>query len=265
MRTHRDSTRTDALVNAGPVGSYDPNSQPLPMRTYADVDHAFAYFNNALFGGRLPPCLITFQRTRRSYGYFSGNRFVNVSDNNEITDEISLNPIYFQREMPRKILATLVHEMVHLEQQHFGNPGRGRYHNCEFAVLMNRVGLIASDTGEEGGRSSGEHMSHYVSPGGAFDRASDFYLAHHSAVFFQDRAYHVIQTGENSSGGGISGEGPDREGVDVDRAVRERERKAASKTRFYCPTPKCTVAWAKRGSEFICAKCEQGMLPGRRP
>ena len=50
-----------------------------------------------------------------------------------MTDEIALNPRYFQCARSTEVLATLAHEMAHLWQHHHGKPGRGRYHNQEWA------------------------------------------------------------------------------------------------------------------------------------
>ena len=44
-------------------------------QTYSELQHAYDHFNQALFGGQLPSCLITLQREKRSYGYFSSKRF----------------------------------------------------------------------------------------------------------------------------------------------------------------------------------------------
>ena len=37
-------------------------------RTYATLQAAVRHFNRALFGSRLPPCLITFQRRANALG-----------------------------------------------------------------------------------------------------------------------------------------------------------------------------------------------------
>ena len=47
---------------------------------YAELQDAFSHFNLTLFGSTLPPCLITLQRERRTYGYFSSQRFVHQSE-----------------------------------------------------------------------------------------------------------------------------------------------------------------------------------------
>ncbi len=88
-------------------------------------------FNAELFGGKLPPCLITMQRHKGAYGYFSSERFASASDPEEVTDEIALNPVHFATRTPTDVLSTLAHEMVHLWQDHFGHVSRPGYHNRE--------------------------------------------------------------------------------------------------------------------------------------
>ena len=99
-----------------------------------------------------------------------GSRFGTL-DGEEITDEIALNPSHFRARTTEQNLSTLVHEMVHLWQHHFGKPSRTGYHNKEWAAMMKAVGLIPSDTGAPGGKETGQHVSHYIEADGAFDRA----------------------------------------------------------------------------------------------
>ena len=100
-----------------------------PTRTtYQGLTEAYDFFNERLFGGRLPRCLITMQRQKGAYGYFAGKRF-GSRDGKEITDEIALNPAHFKNRTTEESLSTLAHEMCHLEQEHFGKPSRRSYHN----------------------------------------------------------------------------------------------------------------------------------------
>ena len=55
--------------------------------------------------------------------YFAGGRF-GTRDGQEVTDEIALNPSHFRHRTTEQSLSTLVHEMTHLEQHHFGKPSR---------------------------------------------------------------------------------------------------------------------------------------------
>lgn len=80
--------------------------------TYTHLRDAYDFFNAELFDNKLPPCLVTLQRHRGTYGYFCYERFKEFGAENK-TDEIALNPAHFDRGAER-VLSTLVHEMVHL-------------------------------------------------------------------------------------------------------------------------------------------------------
>jgi SprT-like family len=204
-------------------------------RTYTSLDAAYDYFNRELFGGTLPPCLITMQRHKGAYGYFSGERFASLEDPEEVTDEIALNPATFATRTPRQILSTLVHEMAHTWQHHHGKPSRGGYHNSQWAAKMREVGLIPTGTGEPGGRETGQKMSHYIEEGGRFDKACAVYLAAGDAILYHDRA------------------------GDED-ATKTRRKKAASKTKFTCPACEQN-AWAKPDAHLTCTDCGEEMEP----
>lgn len=152
---------------------------------YAELQQAYEHFNQRLFDGKLPDCLITFQREKRTYGYFSHRRFVRRTG--EHTDELALNPAYFSVCPIEEVMSTLVHEMSHLWQYHFGTPGRRGYHNHEWADKMEAIGLMPSDTGRPGGRRVGEHMADYIMAGGPFELACRELLSMQFTVSWLDR------------------------------------------------------------------------------
>lgn len=134
---------------------------------YAELQQAYDFYNSALFDGALPSCLITFQRQKKTLGYFSSMRFGRRDGLK--SDEIALNPEYFAVVPMIEVLQTLVHEQTHLWQSHFGKPSRACYHNQEWADKMEAVGLMPSDTSRPGGKRVGQHMGDYVLPGGRFE------------------------------------------------------------------------------------------------
>lgn len=134
---------------------------------YARLVEAYEWFNDRLFDGRLPQCLITLQRHPHARGYYWHGQ-VHARRGKRSAAEIALNPDAFPGRTDRDVLSTLVHEMVHLWQYEFGEPGRGRYHNEEWADKMDEVGLRPTDTGRPGGRRTGDRMTHYVVRGGRF-------------------------------------------------------------------------------------------------
>lgn len=87
----------------------------------------------------------------------------------KVVHEISINPDFMNRE-DRDWHSTLVHEMCHLWQEDFGRPSRGGYHNSQWADKMIQVGLMPSDTGEAGGKRTGQSITHYIIPGGKFEQ-----------------------------------------------------------------------------------------------
>jgi hypothetical protein len=184
-----------------------------------------------LFDGKLPRCLITMQRKNKSYGYFAGGRFGTL-DGEEIANEIALNPSHFRQRTTEQNLSTLVHEMVHLWQHHHGKPSRTGYHNKEWATMMKAVGLIPSDTAAHGGKETGQHVSHYIEAGGAFDRA----CADLVKLGFIVPYVELWTEGEEKT----------------------RKKKAASKTKYTCASCDLNV-WGKPEIKVICGPCMELM------
>jgi hypothetical protein len=199
------------------------------MQASDEFSQAYGFFNARLFADRLPHALITMQRRGKSYGYFAGERF-GIRDGEEITtDEIALNPAHFKERTVEDSLSTLVHEMCHLEQHHFGKPSRNGYHNRRWAETMKSVGLIPSNTGKTGGKQTGQQMDHYIQPGGPFDLACRALLDDGFTLSF----------------------------VDLWKTP-ERWKKAASKTKYTCPG--CGLnAWGKPEIHLVCGECKERM------
>ena len=152
---------------------------------YDELQHAFNHFNHALFADLLPPAILTLQRDRKSYGYFSSSRFVRRSG--ELADEIAMNPAHFAVQTTENILSTLAHEMVHQWQYHHGKPGRRGYHNTEWAARMETVGLMPSHTAAPGGKRTGEQMDHFIVQGGPFAAACSALLLGPFTINWLDR------------------------------------------------------------------------------
>jgi predicted SprT family Zn-dependent metalloprotease len=202
---------------------------PSPTATtYTALQTAYDHFNAQLFGGQLPPCLVTLQRKAKAYGYFAPQRF-GGRDGANVTDEIALNPSHFKDRTDEQSLSTLAHEMAHLWQQHFGKPGRTAYHNKEWAAKMHEIGLHPSTTGAPGGKETGQKCSHYIVDGGPYARA---YAA-------------LARTGFAPLYVELWAEGD----------AAKAKKKAASKTKYTCPD--CDAnAWAKPHTRLICGECE---------
>jgi len=140
--------------------------------TYGALEVAYNFFNDRLFDGRLMPCLFVMQRGKNTRnGHFHAEIWQSQEVELYAADDMSINPNTMQGRTVRDMLSTLVHEMTHLEQHHHGEPSRNGYHNKEWGELMDRVGLTPSNTGEPGGKRTGQQMTHYIETGGPFDAA----------------------------------------------------------------------------------------------
>lgn len=202
------------------------NTKTPTGQTYGTFESAFAHFNERLFGGTLPPCLITVQRHKGAYGYFSGDRFGKVGAA-ETTDEIAMNPTHFNGRPIRETLSTLAHEMVHLWQHRHGKPPRRAYHDKQWGAKMKEIGLYPSSTAQPGGKETGQKVSHYIIEGGAFDRACAAWLEQNPGTLYHDRA------GDEET----------------------RKKKRASKTKYSCPDCQA-AAWGKPDLHIVCGDCD---------
>lgn len=153
---------------------------------YGFMEAAFAHFNNELFDGKLPKCLITVQREKNTMGYFSPDRWSNR--NGKKAHEIAINPSYFANHKVIEIFQTLVHEQCHLWQCVYGKQhSRAGYHNKEWADKMEDIGLIPSDSGEAGGKKTGQKMSDYPLEDGLFVNASKRFIESGFSLEWTDR------------------------------------------------------------------------------
>jgi hypothetical protein len=95
---------------------------------------------------------------------------------------------------------------------------------------MREVGLIPTDTGQPGGKETGQAVTHLVEKGGRFDTVCAAYLATKPTFLYHDRA------GDEET----------------------RKKKAASKTKYTCPG--CGLnAWAKPDANLVCGDCGERM------
>ena len=234
--------------------------RPTPQ-TYAELQQAYDHFNRTLFGSELPACLLTLQREKSTQGYFSAQRFVH-RDGVNFTDEIAINPSFFSVVPPKEIMQTIVHEMVHAWQHHFGEPGRRRYHNQEWARKMEDVGLMPSSTGQPGGAKTGEKMSDYPIVGGAFDQAcADLLGQPDYAISWLDR-FPPEPPSEGREGGRAGPRKPIALPAALENAIElPTDENKTNRVKQRCPT--CgNQAWCKPGMKLACGEddCQLVMM-----
>jgi hypothetical protein len=138
------------------------------MEDYLTLESIFKFFNKKFFSSNLPDAIITLQRRKNCYGYFSPCRFENRTNKKVTKDEIAMNPDKFSKG-DKEIMQTMAHEMCHMWQHHFGlKKSLKTYHNKEWANKMEEIGLIPSSTGQPGGKRTGQKMADYIDPKGNF-------------------------------------------------------------------------------------------------
>jgi predicted SprT family Zn-dependent metalloprotease len=138
------------------------------MEDYLTLESIFNFFNKKFFDNKLPEAIITLQRKRNCMGYFSPSRFENRTNKKITKDEIAMNPDRFSKG-DKEIMQTMAHEMCHMWQHHFGlKKSLKTYHNKEWGNKMEEMGLIPSNTGEIGGKRTGQKMADYIDPKGNF-------------------------------------------------------------------------------------------------
>jgi hypothetical protein len=120
--------------------------------------------------------------------------------------------------------------MTHLEQQHFGKPGKDGYHNKEWGGLMDAVGLEPTSTGMPGGARTGKKVTHMIVAGGPFDLACAQFLAQG-----HDLSWFTLPP------------------------MAKAKKPDLSKVKHCCPECDAKV-WGKLGIRVFCGDCDVQML-----
>ena len=205
--------------------SYDRNmKEPITPTEYRAFQKAYDFFNAELFGASLPHVLVTLQRHAKARGYFAPERFTGRTEATAV-HELALNPDTFTGRTDEEILSTLAHEMAHVWQQTHGKPPTRSYHDRQWAAKMKEIGLQPTDTGEPGGKETGQSVTHYIIPEGPYATAYAKLKARGFQLHWQS----------------------------APQGARAKA-KTASKTKFTCPD--CGQnAWAKPDALLICGVC----------
>ena len=239
------------------------------LAMYSALNRAFDHFNQHLFGGELPPCLITLRSSRRQRGYHHAERF--ISTEGTIIHELGLHPGYFTLHPLEISLSTLVHEMVHHWQECFGKPSRSNHHNREWVEKMESIGLIPSDSGLPEGKQTGRKVSHYIEPNGAYAKACEDLLAAGFTLPWFDRHAPVepetvkhVQEQLAEQGLQVATSEAPVESIaphadpETPTVFSPPEPRRDPKARLVCPTCEAR-AWAKPETALMCGTCFEPM------
>lgn len=292
----RDSAKTNSDSRSMDLTGTITRLYNLVMRSptseaYGEMQRVYDVLNNELFSGQLPNCLITFQRAKRTFGYYSPRRFKDRVGNN--SDEIALNPEFFSLFPPIMVIQTLAHEMVHLWQRHFGGQARElnsqstkrrKYHDAKWGKKMIDIGLMPSSTGRPGGKTVGEHMCEYPIENGRFLLIAQKIVSKEIRHLWYDR---IIEE-ENKRASRQMQEAASQSSVSITtNNTAERELSSArealtqdddliyheanpprviesinafmtlkpqTRVKYQCPTCRTNV-WGKKGIDILCGAC----------
>lgn len=210
----------------------------LSLEQYKLLDEAYKLFNNKLFNKELPECVIVLHRKKNARGYFHAERYVDRDsvkkakkrDQIKSYDELAMNPDDFDRP-DIAILSTLAHEMAHVWRHHCSGkePSRGGYHDKLWGKKMEEIGLMPSSTGQEGGKKTGQKVTHYIIKNGKYEKLALHFLRSKKIKLSS------FQISTSSSNGN------------------------RNKIKYSCPSCEMNV-WGKPGVNIICGECEERLV-----
>jgi len=221
---------------------------------YALFDFMHEYFNRELFGNALKSVMITVTR-KNSMGYYSPERW--IKETKISSDEIAINPTYFNQFPLIEILQTMVHEMCHQWQHHHGKPSVN-YHNKEFANKMTSIGLMPSDTGKEGGAKTGPTMADYPIESGLFVKAANKFTKEDKfKLLWFDRISSITNNTERNDLYNDLNLAPELLQISNNSttvAVPSKPKPSKSKEKYTCPACNINI-WGKEDLNIICGDC----------
>ncbi len=205
----------------------------------------FDYYNDALFDGQLVDCIISLTRKHRVFGHYAHKRFYHATEMD--TDELAINPTMISKFPLIEVCQTIVHEMCHGWQCHFGKPPRAGYHNKEWASKMESIGLMPSHNGQPGGKKVGQNMADYPIKGGRFMLATEELM---NSNLFEELFLEVNQNMIDQ--------------LDPDKPLFDQVRDLHLQyVQVHTPKPKgnykyscsCSNVWGKPGLSLSCNLC----------
>lgn len=232
----------------------------ITKKLFSTLEDLFDYYNEALFNSSLPDCVVNLSRHRAVHGFFAKDQWKSKEDRSTI-HEIALNPDSVSR--PEKEWhATLVHEMVQMWQHMFGTPSRAYYYNKEWADKMESIGLMPSDTGEEGGKKVGQGIKYYIIEDGLFDLAFAKIREEDNLILPCAKSEYFVSLDDNNSGdvdNDIGGETLEAEEYEGSTDNEDKPKKNSKiKVKYTCTCG--NKVWGKPELNITCNDCNDPMI-----
>lgn len=221
----------------------------VTLMQYQALQDAYDLLNEYFFSGSLPQVMISLHRHRFAAGYFAPGRYSGRQGQGAV-HELALNPDTFGDRSDLTVCSTLLHEMCHVWQQECGTPGKGGYHNAEWAQKMLTVGLSPVSV-DRPGTMLGYAVTHEIVPDGPFAKWWKTVSGLGPLLGWQSGAPSPVPP---PTGPAVppTPAPPD----DTPRAKAKRR----SKTKYTCPV--CGQnAWAKPSADLVCGRDGEVMEP----
>ena len=198
----------------------------IDIEQYTILQEIYVYFNHHLFSDFfLPEIIFTIDyRKSNNNGFFHAEKF---DHNGKKISVISLNPDHFNRSNI-DCMSTIAHEMSHLWEYCISpDKYKGGYHTKVWSSKMQKIGLMPSDTGQEGGKKTGRRMTHYIVKNGLFEQKANEFISNHQNIFLFS-------------------------GIAMIQKVSDKKR---NKIKYTCPCGQ--NVWGKPDLQIICGECKQ--------
>lgn len=210
------------------------------------MSKVFAYLNEKLFEDKLPAPMIVFTRNPKIMGgYYAHKKWFSAEDGSGV-DEIAINANTMVEGDEIQLLQVLVHELVHQWQQHFGEPGRGGYHNREWADKCLEIGLkpMAVDQPD---CETGDKIDTVLIKGGKAmivlaNMPEDISIPFYAEVL-----------------GNPDPDTPQQKAKDEDKDTPVPQPKSGQKIKYTCPGCGFNL-WGKSGGRFMCMDCNMQII-----
>lgn len=230
------------------------------VKLVAELQKAYDYFNEHLFKDELPDCIMGLcNANKRTLGYYHRSQYLTSEGAIEV-DRISLNPSYFVSRGVKNVMGTLVHEMCHLWRERMcGKPPRGGYHDRKWGTKMKEVGLYPSNTGEEGGKETGNQMTHYIIMDGPFEKSFKE-LQEKEGITLP--YVHKTQLGFiNAEDNPMIKEHPELlDVIEKENTFGSISKNRSNRVKYICPVCNSKV-WGKKELYIVCGACKVTMDP----
>jgi len=207
------------------------------------------YLNKKLFNGELKECMYVFSRNKNlTGGYFSPQRWSNELGT-EIP-EIAINAnVLADGDLPN-MLQILVHEQVHFWQFLTGSPGRGGYHNQEWADKAKELGLLPVNV-DNPDCETGDKISTSIIPGSLVEQVIAEILTTKADELVFPWSTKPLMVDDD----GTPVPPPQRSEPDPP----SKPQKSGKRTKYQCGVCGNKV-WGKQSLYIICGDCSRRMV-----